>query len=245
MLTHHRPVPAWCARFASVVVVSIGLLLASGCAPRRAEPPVRPAEPEQPGIAIPAGATVFDVDPARSVVTIRVYRAGPMAKLGHNHVITSGDESGVVWQGLEPSGSGFELRIPVQALVVDDPVARASAGPDFAGDVPESARQGTYQNLLRPEVLDAAQYPEIVVRSNGLDGTWQQPVAHAQATLKGQTRTVDVPLELDRAGTTLTARGAFRIRQTEFGMSPFSVAGGAIQVGDEVDLSFVIVATAR
>lgn len=245
MLTHRRPVPAGCARFASVVALSVGLLLVAGCAPRRAEPPPRPAEPGLPAIAIPAAATVFDVDPARSVVTVRVYRAGPMAKLGHNHVITSGDERGVVWQGLEPSGSGFELRIAVSALVVDDSAARANAGPDFAGDVPESARKGTYQNLLRPEVLDAARYPEIVVRSSGIGGTWELPVAHAQATLKGQTRTVDVPLELDRAGTTLTARGAFRIRQTEFAMTPFSVAGGAIQVGDEVDLSFVIVATAH
>jgi polyisoprenoid-binding protein YceI len=245
MLTHRRPVPAGRTRTVYLVWVSIGLLLTAGCAPRPAEPPSRPAVPEQPGIAIPAGATVFDVDAARSVVTIRVYRAGPMAKLGHNHVITSGDEQGVVWQGLEPAGSGFELRIPVQALVVDDSAARAGAGPDFAGEVPESARKGTYQNLLRPEVLDAAQYPEIVVRSNGLGGTWQRPVAHAEAILKGQARTIDVPLELDRSGTTLTARGAFRIRQTDFGMTPFSVAGGAIQVGDEVDLSFEIVATAR
>jgi polyisoprenoid-binding protein YceI len=228
-----------------VVALAIGLLLAAGCAPRRAEPPPKPAEPEQPGIAIPAGATVFDVDPVRSVVTIRVYRAGPMAKLGHNHVITSGDERGVVWQGLDPSGSGFELHIPVKALIVDDSVARAGAGPDFSGDVPESARQGTYQNLMRPEVLDAAQFPEIVVRSTGIGGTWQRPVAHAQAMLKGQARTIDVPLALDQAGTMLTVRGAFRIRQTQFGMTPFSVAGGAIQVADEVDLSFVIVATAR
>jgi polyisoprenoid-binding protein YceI len=221
------------------------MLLAAGCAPRRAEPPPRPAEPKLPAMEIPAAARVFDVDPARSVVTIRAYRAGPMAKLGHNHVITSGDERGVVWQGLDPSGSGFELHIPVKALIVDDSVSRAGAGPDFAGDVPESARQGTYQNLMRPEVLDAAQFPEIVVRSTGIGGTWQRPVAHAQAMLKGQVRTIDVPLELDQAGTMLTVRGAFRIRQTQFGMTPFSVAGGAIQVADEVDLSFVIVATAR
>jgi polyisoprenoid-binding protein YceI len=194
---------------------------------------------------IPAAAKVFDVDPAHSIMIIRVYRAGPMARLGHNHVITSGDERGVVWRGLEPSGSGFELHIPVKALVVDESAARAGAGPDFAGDVPESARQGTYQNLMRPEVLDAAQYPEIVVRSSGIDGSWQRPVAHAQIVLRGQARTIDVPLALDQAGNTLTARGEFRIRQTEFGMTPFSVAGGAIQVGDEIDISFVIVATAR
>jgi hypothetical protein len=41
------------------------------------------------------------------------------------------------------------------------------------------------------------------------------------------------------------ARGTFRLRQTDFGMVPFSVAGGAIQVADEIVLAFEIVATAR
>ena len=41
------------------------------------------------------------------------------------------------------------------------------------------------------------------------------------------------------------ARGSFRVRQSDFGITPFSAAGGAIQVGDELDLSFEIVAVAR
>jgi polyisoprenoid-binding protein YceI len=64
-------------------------------------------------------------------------------------------------------------------------------------------------------------------------------------TLKGVTRRIEVPLEIADAGATLTARGTFRIRQTEFGMVPFSVGGGAIQVADEIVLGFEIVATAR
>jgi polyisoprenoid-binding protein YceI len=197
------------------------------------------------GVAIPAGAKVFDIDPQRSVVSIRVYRSGPMAKLGHNHVITSAEESGFAWRGPTPAESGFELRIPVSKLVVDDPAARAAAGPDFEGPVPESAREGTTKNLLRPEVLDAAQFPDVTVRASGLGGTWQDPVAQADVTLKGVTRRVEVPLDLAEAGGTLTARGSFRLRQTEFGMVPFSVAGGAIQVADEIVLAFEIVATAR
>jgi hypothetical protein len=197
------------------------------------------------GVAIPAGAKVFGIDPQRSVVSIRVYRSGPMAKLGHNHVITSTEESGLAWRGPTPAESGFELRIPVDTLVVDDPAARAAAGPDFEGSVPDSAREGTKKNLLRAEVLDAAQFPEVTVRAGGLGGTWQAPVAQADVNIKGDTRRIEVPLDLAEAGGTLTARGTFRLRQTEFGMVPFSVAGGAIQVADEIALGFEIVATAR
>jgi polyisoprenoid-binding protein YceI len=168
-----------------------------------------------------------------------------MARLGHNHVITTEKETGFAWRGPTPADSGFELKIPVSSLVVDDPAARAAAGPDFEGSVPESAREGTQKNLLRTEVLDLAQFPDVTVRAGGLGGTWQDPVAHADVTLKGVTRRIEVPLDLADAGGTLTARGSFRMRQTEFGMVPFSVAGGAIQVADELVLGFEIVATVR
>jgi polyisoprenoid-binding protein YceI len=185
------------------------------------------------------------VDSVQTSISIRVYRAGPLARLGHNHVITSADVSGVVWQAAEPASSGYELRIPVRSFVVDDAHARKLAGADFAGEVPDEAREGTRANLMRPEVLDAERYPEITVRADGLGGTWEQPLARAVVTLKGQPRPIDVPLTIERTDTTVVARGAFRLRQSDFGMTPFSVAGGAIQVADELDLVFEIVATAR
>jgi hypothetical protein len=197
------------------------------------------------GLTVPAGATVFDIDAQRSIVTIQVYRSGPMAKLGHNHVITSAEESGFAWRGNTPGESGFQLRIPVGTLVADDPAARVAAGPDFEGPVPESAREGTRKNLLRAEVLDAARFHDVTVSAGGLSGTWQDPVAHADVTIKGVTRRVEVPLDLADTAGTLTARGTVRLRQTDFGMVPFSVGGGAIQVADEIVLGFEIAATAR
>jgi polyisoprenoid-binding protein YceI len=98
---------------------------------------------------------------------------------------------------------------------------------------------------MRPEVLDAGRYPEITVRADGLGGTWEQPLARAVVTLKGQARPIDVPLTIERSDERIVARGAFRLRQSDFGMTPFSVAGGAIQVADELDLVFEVVATAR
>jgi polyisoprenoid-binding protein YceI len=251
MLTHNDALPARSRLPAIAVLCAAVISLLAGCATRQPEPgpgqpaPAPVATASTGGTTIPAGAKVFDIDPRRSIVTIRVYRSGPMAKLGHNHVITSAEESGFAWRGPTPADSGFELRIPVSTLVVDDPAARAAAGPDFDGAVPDSARDGTKKNLLRAEVLDAAQFPDVTVRAGGLGGTWQDPVALADVTLKGVTRRVELPLDLADSAGTLTARGTFRIRQTEFGMVPFSVGGGAIQVADEIALGFEIVATAR
>jgi polyisoprenoid-binding protein YceI len=94
--------------------------------------------------------------------------------------------------------------------------------------------------MLRAEVLDAERYPEIVVRAESAAGTWQQAVVHAQVRLKDMRREMDVPVTLQLAGNTVTATGALQIRQTDFGITPFSVAGGAVQVADVVDVRFEI-----
>ncbi|MFO1406148.1 MAG: YceI family protein [Steroidobacteraceae bacterium] len=206
--------------------------------PRETESTVRAFEP-------PAGAVRYVLDPARSRLEARVYRAGPFARLGHNHVVTAVGATGEAWVGATPDASGFAIVVPVASLVVDDPAARAAAGPDFGGEVSSSAREGTYANMTRAEVLDLAGHPTITLRCDGLQGRWESPVAPVDVTLRGVTRRIDVPLEVSRSEGAVSASGEFRIRQSDFGITPFSVAGGAIQVADEVTLSFSVVAVLR
>jgi polyisoprenoid-binding protein YceI len=232
--------------------ILVALVLAGCAAPRPQAALPRPATTPtvQPhgtvaGPAVPAGARTFDVDSKRSQVTILVHRAGPLASFAHNHVVTSGEEAGYAWLGSDPAGSGFEIHVPVESLVVDDPAARAAAGKDFERVVPESAREGTRTNMMRPEVLDGAEFTEVVVRSDGLGGSWDAPVAEADLTIRGSTRRIEVPIEVQRSADRLVASGSFRIRQSDFGITPFSAAGGAIQVADELELQFTITAVAR
>jgi polyisoprenoid-binding protein YceI len=241
MLTQGRP-----RRVVVQLPVLFALGLLGGCVQHRAAGPATEAVPVATvRDAVPAGARAYDVDPDASAVTLRVYRAGPFARFGHNHVITSTGASGVAWVAAEPGQSGFVVRVPVAGLVVDDPAARAAAGSDFPGEVPTDAREGTKRNMLRPEVLDGDRYPEIVVRADALVGTWESPVAEARVTLRDATRPLQVPLTVEMQGAALVARGSFRILQSDFGITPFSVAGGAIQVADPVEVAFEIRATER
>jgi polyisoprenoid-binding protein YceI len=179
------------------------------------------------------------------VFSVIVRRAGPLARLGHDHVITSADERGTVWLGASPAESAFEVSLPVDRFDVDLPEARAAAGPEFSAPVPDEARAGTRQNLLRPEVLDGVRWPEITLRSSGASGDWPEAVAQVAVTLKGVERIQAVPVSVTRDATSVVARGALRLRQSDFGITPFSVAGGAIQVADVLEVSFVIVAVRR
>jgi polyisoprenoid-binding protein YceI len=243
MVTHpcdgFRRAPARTAIFAC--------LLLQSCA----QPPVQPVPPAKPPAAaptpsasIPEAASRFRVDPARTAVEVVVRRAGALSRFGHDHVITSTEESGTVWIGDGLSNSGFTLRLPVAGFDVDLPEARAAAGPEFAAAVPPSAREGTRENMLRPEVLDGNGHPTIEIRSVAASGNWPDPTVRVSIDLKGVERAYDVPVHVTREAGVVSARGTLDLRQSDFRITPFSVAGGAIQVADALRVEFQLVAAA-
>jgi polyisoprenoid-binding protein YceI len=61
-------------------------------------------------------------------------------------------------------------------------------------------------------------------------------------TMVGVTRPVTVDLTLEIAGDTLRAQGAFVVKQTDFGIRPFSKALGMVKVKNEVRLELRVVA---
>jgi len=225
------------------------LVIVAGC--RSTAEPAPPANASQsqsqPARSAPmpshAGAQVLQVDPDRTVVTVIVRRAGPLAKLGHDHVITSADETGSVWLGSTPVDSSFDLILPVERFAVDLPEARAAAGPEFAAPVPDEARSGTRQNMLRAAVLDGEHFPTITLRSTAASGVWPQPIVRVAVTLKGVEREQEIPVVVERDANGVIARGELRLNQTDFDMTPFSVMGGAIQVADTLEIRFEIAAS--
>jgi polyisoprenoid-binding protein YceI len=82
------------------------------------------------------------------------------------------------------------------------------------------------------------------VASTKVGGTLQAPLVTARITIKDVSREVQVPVKLAVEGAKLTANGEFDILQTEFGIKPFSVALGALEVQDKLHVEFSIIATA-
>jgi polyisoprenoid-binding protein YceI len=241
MLTNARTDAARANRCAALVV----LVIVAGCRSTTAPPPSTNASQSQSvesTATTRADARTLQVDPERTVVTVIVRRGGPLAKLGHDHVITSADEAGSVRLGNTPADSSFELTLPVDRLEVDLPAARAAAGLEFAAPVPDDARAGTRHNMLRAEVLDLEHFPTIALRSSAASGVWPQPIVRVAMTLKGVEREQEIPVVVERDADSLTARGELRLNQTDFGITPFSVAGGAIRVADTLEIRFEIAA---
>ena len=190
-------------------------------------------------------AKIYSIDPAASTLHIRVYRGGTLARLGHNHVISSHSISGSIWHGRSLENSGFSITIPVNTLIVDDNQARAAEGEDFPLNVTEDARQGTKANMLRDTLLDGARYPDISIQSINVRGDADAPSVVAAMRIKDQTRQIVLPVTLRATDGLLRVKGEFEIKQTDFGITPLSVALGALLVLDTVKIKFELVARAE
>lgn len=154
-------------------------------------------------------------------MTVRVYKAGVLSALGHNHEILAPISGGTV----DALAHSVELRTKAGALQVGDP------------GVSDKDRAEIQKTMLGPEVLDAEKYPEIVFRSTGVEsagaGSWK---VQGDLTLHGATRAVTV--EVREAGGHYV--GGCRLKQTDFGIKPIKVGGGTVRVKDEIRLEFDI-----
>ena len=219
-------------------------LLAALLAACQPAPMRRPAGAVASVAAPPAGAVVYRIEPGASSLRVLVYRAGPMAALGHDHVISNTALHGWIVAAHPVAASSFRIELPVAQFVVDDAAARRAAGPDFSEPVPADARSGTRAHMLGRSLLDAARFPSIVVRSLAIRGTEPRLTAMVAIRIAGRNTTLTLPFELARSPERLTASAAFDLRQTALGLTPYRVMLGALRVRDQVRLALTIVAVA-
>lgn len=216
-------------------------LLVVGCAATAGKPR---ADTQAAPVAAEAESVgqAYQVIARDSLLTVRVYRGGTLARAGHNHLVASHDLSGTVHVARELARSSFELELPVAALTVDEAELRAGEGADFAADVPDAAKEGTRRNMLGPSVLDAGQYPNITLRSESLDTAADPVIAHVQIRIRDQLRSIAVPVSFTLNPTELLVTGKLPLKQSELGLTPFSALLGALAVQDEMQLQFRILA---
>lgn len=184
--------------------------------------------------AIANGKAVLRIDPAQSLIAVEVRRGGPLAGLGHDHVVSSRDVHGYVL----PSEGRADLYLPLSRLAVDEAELRAEARMDTQPS--QDAIAGTRRNMLE-KVLEAERFPFALVhiaRDAGVPEKLKLAVS-----LHGQTRVYDAQARIEDQPGRIVASGRIAIFQTDFGITPFSVLGGALQVQDRLEMRFRIVAT--
>jgi hypothetical protein len=238
--------------FKSATAAALTLVLAGCGAPRPhpAAPPHPSGSAPPPQLPLARGGYRIDAD--RSELRVLVYRAGPLARFGHNHVMVNHSLHGTVGPADSAGATPCSLTVPAAGFTVDDAQARSQEGPDFADEVADDAKSGTQHNMLGGAVLNAEKFPVISVNCIATRGGPVAPAgadpgaANLIATLAigvaGHDATVEVPFALQTDSGRLTATGSLELRQSALGMTPYSLMLGALQVQDAMTINFRIVA---
>ncbi|MEM9385562.1 MAG: YceI family protein [Pseudomonadota bacterium] len=222
---------------------ALAALLVAGCVGTVDQGPSLDGAPVAKARQAPSsGAERFNVVPGESDVEIHVFRDGRLARLGHNHVIASTAVEGELWLAEPIEASVVELVIQKDSLVVDDPDRRLAAGGEFATEPTADAIAGTQENMLGPDLLDAARFPAITVRTVDLQGEWPDFTLQAQVVVGDIPRPLSLPLKVHRDGAKLVAQGDLTVSHEQLGLAPFSVMLGALRVREELHMYYSIVA---
>ncbi len=176
-------------------------------------------------VAVPAFGqqpAVRQIDPASSL-TVYAYKTGLFSFAAHDHVISAPITSGEVV--LTEGAQRVRLVVDARGMKVLDPKL----------DVDKRAEvQATMHSA---KVLDTAAYPQIIFTSTAVRrvdaSTWQ-----VTGTLELHGAKQSLTFAVTERGGAFT--GEARFKQTAFGITPVSVAGGSIKVKDEVRIEFTV-----
>jgi polyisoprenoid-binding protein YceI len=181
-----------------------------------------------------ARARTYTIAASESSFHVFVGKAGLLSVLAHNHNIAVKSFTGRVSVPDSGAANGtLELEADARSLEVLDNVSEKD--------------KAEIMKSMHEAVLESAKYPKIVFKSASVAGFNQTGstasfTLNGDLTLHGVTKRIAVPVKVELSGQQLRAAGRYTLKQTDFGITPYSAAGGAIKVKNEVVISWRLVA---
>lgn len=180
----------------------------------------------------------YHIDPDQSRAVIAVGKAGALSFVGHTHEVIAPVVRGLV------TLDAADLAHSTLQLEIDASTLKVTGKGEPAADVP-----AVQSAMLSDKVLDVGRYPTIVFSSTAVSVEKRSRdaadlVIAGRLTLHGVTGSLKVPVHVELAAETLTARGRFQVKQTDYAITPVSV-GGVVKVKDELNVEFTVVAVAK
>lgn len=178
----------------------------------------------------------YEVDPAKSRIEIHVGKEGFFSAFGHDHLIAARGFSGEAQMDPQKiEESSVALVVSARSLTVLDP-----------GE-PEKDKVEVQKTMLGDKVLDVEKYAEIrfastrVLNARKTNDGWELTL-EGKLALHGAEKPVTLSLRVWLDGNTLRAQGEVSLRQTDYGITPVKVGGGAVKVKDKLKITFEILA---
>jgi len=154
-----------------------------------------------------------------------------------------GQLAGELWLAPDPRRSVFTLSFPVAALRLDEPERRAQQGAGYEEALSAEDIAGTRAHLLDGALLDATDYPEIVLYSESISGADAGWIAHTLIHVRSFSAHVDVPVKLETSPERVTLTGEFTVTHAMLGLVPHSALLGSLRVAQPLRIRFRITAS--
>lgn len=169
---------------------------------------------------------------------ILVFKSGLASALAHDHVVQVKDFKGQVKVNrAKPERSQVSLTVLSKSLHV------------LKKSLSKSNRAKVEKTMKSAKILNVQKYPKVTLsskslrmktrsRSKGL--TLYTFDMTAELSLHGQSRTIVIPVRVEDRGKAVIADGQVDLKQSDFGITPYSAFLGAIGVKDSVTVKFRI-----
>lgn len=197
-----------------------GLLVLCSCVLANGQPPT-PSTGPAPG----------EVYTQASRVYVFVDKTG----LGHQHGVEARLSSSRLVIGA--ASAAGELVFDMNSFDADTPAARKYVG--LSGTTNADTRTAVNENMKGADILNVKRYPQAKYVVSSAKATGQTSRSGlptfkltGQFTLRGTTRPLTIMVEVEQDRGWLHVLGNFSIKQSDFGIKPYSKALGAIGVAD-------------
>jgi polyisoprenoid-binding protein YceI len=165
-------------------------------------------------------AGTYRLGPDDGTLSIHTGRTGAAAKAGHDLLIEVTAWQGTLRVGDDPADTSVELEADATSLQVRE----GSGGLQSLGDDDKA----NIRTTIDDDVLEGR---PIAFRSTAVTGADGHLTVQGELTLAGTTRPLAFDLAVDDDG---RLSGAAVVKQTDWGMKPYSTLFGALKVADEV-----------
>jgi polyisoprenoid-binding protein YceI len=173
-------------------------------------------------------------------IVVHVYKKGLFSGFAHDHHFEVTE-----WRATAsvPGNDAAAARVEV--------VLSARSLRDRQGKLSDADRKKVDGQAAGPEVLDAEHHPTIEFRSErielepGSSPDRARGALRGTLTLRGRSGPATVSFEAERAGTGWRARGTSKVKQSSFGIEPFSGFGGTVGVKDELEIEISLALVPR
>ena len=174
---------------------------------------------------------VWRLDASDGELVIRTGVKGRAARMGHRlTIVMTRWQATVSWAGADPVAA--ELAVETDSFEVrrGEGGVKGLSGPE---------RTLVRSNALKS--LDAARFPEIRFTTETIDNTDDGYRLTGKLHIRGKSREHVIDLRTEDLGDSWRMSAESSVRQSDYGVKPYSLLMGSVQVADDVTVSFAAV----